>query len=1048
MKKLNFYLLMLILIVTQNSFVRSATVFDVIAGSSDHETLEAAIIAAGLDDDLSGPGPFTVFAPTDDAFDALPEGILDALLADPTGNLTDILLYHVLSGSVTSGDLSDGMIAKTLLGKNIEVTIDGHSNVYINNALVTGADIHTDNGVVHVINAVLVPSNTVVDIIESSEDHTTLATAIDLAGLRMTLKGDGPFTVFAPTDDAFDALPEGVLDALLADPTGALANVLLYHVVGDSVVSGDLSDGQLVATLLGNKVMVTIDGGVYINDAMVTIADIEADNGVVHVVNAVLVPTNSVVDVIETSDDHMTLATAIDLAGLRMTLMGDGPFTVFAPTDDAFEALPEGVLDALLADPTGALADVLLYHVVGDSVVSGDLSDGQLVATLLGNKVKVTIDGGVYINDARVTVADIEADNGVVHVVNAVLVPTNSVVDVIETSEDHMTLATAIDLAGLRMTLMGDGPFTVFAPTDDAFEALPEGVLDALLADPTGALADVLLYHVVGDSVVSGDLSDGQLIATLLGNKVEVTIDGGVFINDAQVTVADLEADNGVVHVLNAVLVPSNTVVDVIETSEDHMTLATAIDLADLRMTLMGEGPFTVFAPTDDAFSALPEGLLNDLLADPSGALTEILLYHVVGDSVVSGDLSDGQIVQTLLERKDVEVTINAEGVFINDAKVIFADLIASNGVVHVIDAVLVQDTVTVVDIIVGSEDHTILETAVIAAELADDLSGEGPFTVFAPTDDAFAALPDGVLDELLADPTGALADVLLYHVVSGNVMSGDLSDGMVVTTLLGKDINVTINSEGVFINEAQVIVADLEADNGVVHVLDAVLIPPVVTVVDIIINSPDHETLETAVIAAELADDLSGEGPFTVFAPTDDAFAALPDGLLDELLADPTGTLADILLYHVASGSVMSGDLSDGQMIPTLYGQDVRVTIDGNVYINDAMVTVADLEADNGVVHVIDAVLVPVATALGSNASESIQFSVYPNPASEYVNLNLVDLDDAQVSVINSSGAVVDSFRVTGSETRIDISAYSQGIYHMLVSSGNSIESKKFIVR
>jgi uncharacterized surface protein with fasciclin (FAS1) repeats len=277
--------------------------------------------------------------------------------------------------------------------------------------------------------------------------------------------------------------------------------------------------------------------------------------------------------------------------------------------------------------------------------------------------------------------------------------------------------------------------------------------------------------------------------------------------------------------------------------------------------------------------------------------------------------------------------------------------------------------------------------------------------------------------------------------------MSGDLSDGMTATTLLGKDIEISVSAEGVFINDAQVTVADLEADNGVVHVLDAVLIPPVITVVDIIESSENHTTLATAIELAELRDVLMGKGPFTVFAPTDDAFAALPDGVLDELLADPTGALADILLYHVGYGKVMSGDLSDGQMITTLFGANVEVTIDGGVYINDAMVTVADLEADNGVVHVIDAVLIPVVTALGSNVEENL-FDVYPNPASDYINVSLADADYAQATIINSSGAVIENFNLTGTDTVIDISRYSQGVYHMIINSENTVQTKKFIVR
>jgi uncharacterized surface protein with fasciclin (FAS1) repeats len=133
----------------------------------------------------------------------------------------------------------------------------------------------------------------------------------------------------------------------------------------------------------------------------------------------------------------------------------------------------------------------------------------------------------------------------------------------------------------------------------------------------------------------------------------------------------------------------------------------------------------------------------------------------------------------------------------------------------------------TVVDIIVNSDDHTTLETAVVAAGLVETLSGEGPFTVFAPTDAAFAALPAGTLDAVLAD-IDLLTAILTYHVVGGTALSTDLADGQVVTTLNGADVTVTINAEGVFINDAQVVLADLLADNGVVHVIDAVLLPPV----------------------------------------------------------------------------------------------------------------------------------------------------------------------------------------------------------------------------
>ena len=146
-------------------------------------------------------------------------------------------------------------------------------------------------------------------------------------------------------------------------------------------------------------------------------------------------------------------------------------------------------------------------------------------------------------------------------------------------------------------------------------------------------------------------------------------------------------------------------------------------------------------------------------------------------------------------------------------------------------------------------------------------------------------------------------------------------------------------------------------------------------TVVDIVVNSADHTTLKAAVIAAELADDLSSEGPFTLFAPTDAAFAALPEGTVASLLEDPTGDLAGILLYHVVGAKALSSDLSDGQSIATLNGEMVEVKLkDGKAYIDGAMVTVADIKADNGVVHVIDAVIIPSSKMADAGSSSKAQ--------------------------------------------------------------------------
>jgi uncharacterized surface protein with fasciclin (FAS1) repeats len=278
---------------------------------------------------------------------------------------------------------------------------------------------------------------------------------------------------------------------------------------------------------------------------------------------------------------------------------------------------------------------------------------------------------------------------------------------------------------------------------------------------------------------------------------------------------------------------------------------------------------------------------------------------------------------------------------------------------------------IDIVDTAVADGRFTTLVAAVEAAALVDTLKSEGPFTVFAPTDDAFAALPEGTVESLLLpENKQALTDILLYHVVSGKVMAADVVELESATTVLGKDVAVKVEDGKVFINEAEVIITDIETSNGVIHVIESVILPPSEddammekTIVEIAVADGRFNTLVAAVTAAELVDTLNGEGPLTVFAPTDDAFAALPEGTVENLLLpENKQALTDILLYHVVSGKVMAADVVDLESAPTVLGQDITIRVeDGNVFLNDTVqVIITDIEASNGVIHVIDAVLLP----------------------------------------------------------------------------------------
>merc|ERR1711959_841812 len=289
-----------------------------------------------------------------------------------------------------------------------------------------------------------------------------------------------------------------------------------------------------------------------------------------------------------------------------------------------------------------------------------------------------------------------------------------------------------------------------------------------------------------------------------------------------------------------------------------------------------------------------------------------------------------------------------------------------------------------IVELAAGTADLSTLVTALKAGKLTDALSGKGPFTVFAPSNEAFAKLPKSVLDRLL-DPKNIkeLQDLLEYHVIArAAVHKADLKFTQRVKTLEGKELFIVKDHRGdVLVDNARVTTADVDASNGVVHIIDNVLIPraldqsasPAVTknIVELAAATADLSTLVTALKAGKLTDALSGKGPFTVFAPSNEAFAKLPKSVLDRLL-DPKNIkeLQDVLEYHVIAGAaVHKADLKSIQRVKTLEGKELVIFKDhhGDVRVGDAEVTTADVDASNGVVHIIDHVLLPLAVAASS---------------------------------------------------------------------------------
>jgi transforming growth factor-beta-induced protein len=266
-----------------------------------------------------------------------------------------------------------------------------------------------------------------------------------------------------------------------------------------------------------------------------------------------------------------------------------------------------------------------------------------------------------------------------------VLIPPTIVEMAIAVPGEFEVLAAALAAADLVDTLQGLGPFTVFAPTDAAFAALPPGVLDALLAD-TDALRQVLLYHVVGARVLSGDLAAGP-VTTLQGNSVSVSLEGGVFVNSSQVVTADLQGLNGVIHVINEVLIPPSNILAQLRADGRFGTLLSVLELTGLDAVLAGNDALTLFAPTDEAFAAVDPDVLADLVASRD-ALTAVLLYHVVGGAVFAADLPDGDLVSV----QGTALSVSPGSGTINGTSIVAADLESSNGVIHVLGGVLLPE--------------------------------------------------------------------------------------------------------------------------------------------------------------------------------------------------------------------------------------------------------------------------------------------------------------------------------------------------------------------
>lgn len=414
------------------------------------------------------------------------------------------------------------------------------------------------------------------------------------------------------------------------------------------------------------------------------------------------------------------------------------------------------------------------------------------------------------------------------------VVKTNTIVDVAVANDDFSILVEAVTKAGLVDALSNpNASLTVFAPTNAAFSALLTELGASSLNDiPNDVLTSVLLYHVLGEQKTDAQLANGYYNTLAAGPSSGLTLslykNASKLNNRATITATNVMADNGVIHVIDKVILPLSITGHAIA-NPSFSSLVAAVVKADFDETLASDDVrFTVFAPVNAAFTALLSDLnvtLDDLTAE---ALTPILLYHVI-DAVVPSSAVTAGYFPTLATAFDKNVSLGIsvdDGVVLNGtSKVEVVDVIATNGVIHAIDKVLLQPNI--VDVALSNPNFSILVEAVVKAGLVEALSGDGPLTVFAPTNAAFEALFATLEVDGIADlDVELLTSVLLSHVVSGNVVSGDLTTSSVATLNTEKSIAVVVDGGVTLDGDINVVLADVQTKNGVIHVIDGVILP------------------------------------------------------------------------------------------------------------------------------------------------------------------------------------------------------------------------------
>uniref|UniRef100_A0A673XW75 Periostin-like n=1 Tax=Salmo trutta TaxID=8032 RepID=A0A673XW75_SALTR len=510
-----------------------------------------------------------------------------------------------------------------------------------------------------------------------------------LSKLREEIEGKGSFTMFAPSDEAWDLLDPEVLDALVSNVNIELYNALHYHMVDHRMLTKDLKNDMSITSMynnLGLYINHYSNGVVTVNCARIIHGNQVATNGVVHVIDRVI---TNVVNTIQDAlgvDYELSSFHAVALASGVMEKLGQpGHFTVFAPTNDAFNNLEAGFLERIMGDKA-VIAALVNYHLLNSVQCSEAITAGSVHETAEGSTVEIGCDGdSLTVNGIKMVLKkDIVTSNGVIHLIDRVLIP-DSAKEVMElVGESQSTFRDMVSELGLSAAMKPETEYTLLAPLNTAFS-------DEVMSLDQSLLKVILENHILKQKHKLSELYNGQLLETIAGDRLRVFIyRTAVCIENACMVRGSKEGSNGALHLMRSLIKPAQTTIYKVLMAEGRFNIFLHLmKTAGLTELLKQEGSYTVFVPTDEAFKGLTEQDIT-LLASDVNALRTILLYHFSNGVFINGGLEGGvtNLLKTIQGHNLQVLSVN-KSIHVNSLDVSDIDLMATNGVIHVVKNIL-----------------------------------------------------------------------------------------------------------------------------------------------------------------------------------------------------------------------------------------------------------------------------------------------------------------------------------------------------------------------